>query len=39
MKDWPDPRFPEKPISKLEIGCWSALALFGFLWPVIMWVK
>lgn len=25
MKDWPDPRFPETPVSKAEVGFWLVL--------------
>jgi hypothetical protein len=31
MKDWPDPRLPDRPISKWEIGVAFALVLAGFL--------
>jgi hypothetical protein len=27
MKDWPDPRFPEKPVSRLEIIIAAGLTL------------
>jgi hypothetical protein len=42
MKDWPDPRFPERDVSRLEIGIVGALVviptlllLWGLIEPLI----
>jgi hypothetical protein len=38
MKDWPDPRFPERKTSRLEIGIVGAIVIVPtalFLWGLI----
>jgi hypothetical protein len=38
MSDWPDPRFPERKVSRLEIGIVAAIVIVPtalYLWGLI----
>jgi hypothetical protein len=37
-RDWPDPRFPDKPLSALELGVAALVVMAGYaamIWAVI----
>ncbi len=37
MKDWPDPKLDNSPVSRIEIAFVLALTLLAFLIPALDW--